>query len=207
MSNDTAMKSEIGPLLEEINKKGVQEAKAQKEEIISKAGQEAEKIISDARKEAEAIKAKAADDAAKTRAIVEADLKQASKSVQQICKNSINDIFTNAFSSLARQTFETDTAVIAEVINIIAKAMAQGKEIEVEIDTAVNEQKVKAAVLAVVKKEVSAGVEIKIAPGMSGVSVSKKGEQISYEVTPALVTEAMYKMLSRISKDVLGSKK
>ncbi len=207
MSGNRAMQSEIGPLLEEINKKGVEEAEAKKKQIISEAEAKASKIVLEAKTEAEAIVKKAKDSAAKTKAIVNADLAQASKSVQKICKNSLDDLFTGAFNALAKQTLESDTAVIAEVINTVATAMAQGKDIEVEVDNVVDIKKLKSAVMSKVKKDVSGGVEVKVAPGMSGVAVSKKGEMFSYEVTPALVTEAMYKMLSRISKEVLGSKK
>ncbi|MBN2803558.1 MAG: hypothetical protein JXR91_10710 [Deltaproteobacteria bacterium] len=207
MSENIAIQSEIGPLLEEINKKGVQEAEAKKVEIISDAEKNAAKIIADAKAEAELLIKKAKDEAAKAKEIVESDLKQASRSVQKICKNSLDELFTNAFTALAKQTMESDISVIANIVNVVAAAMAEGKEVSVEVDSAVDVEKLKTAILSKVKKEISSGVDVKIAPGMKGVAVSKKGENFSYEVTPAVVTEAMFKMLSKISKEILESKK
>lgn len=207
MSENTAIQSELGPLLEEINKKGVAEAEGKKEVILSDAEAQASKIIAEAKKQSAAIIKKANDEAAKTKEIVEADLQQASKSVLKICKNSLEDLFASAFNSLLEEKMSSDTAVIAEVINLIAGVMAEGKEIDVELDSAVDEQKLKSAILSKVNQEIAGGMNIRIAPGMNGIAVSKKGESFSYEVTPTLVADAMYKMLSRISNEVLGSRK
>lgn len=188
------MEVKLDSLIQKIKQDGVDEAKKQAGEIISKAQQEAAFLIENAQKQAASVVKTAETQAEKTRATTQAALQQAARDVVLTCKEKIKGMFSRALQMKVVDTLSAD--FLKEVIVSLAGSWQGERQLQIlanPSDLARLQELVYAQLKQDLRKTVVFSSDHRVG---KGIRIGIKDEHVYYDLTDESVAALLAERLS-----------
>ncbi len=197
------MAMDLKNLIEKVKKDGIEEAERQKSEILKKAEEEAAQIKNEAEKEKKSILDKAEKEAEKMQKNAEDAMKQAARDLILSLRDRITVLFDGVVKHKVSEELGSDN--LKEIVITLAEKFIESEGGPTEI--LLNEQQKKdleESLLSSFQKKLSEGVEIKADKDLkNGFKIGKKGTHSFYDFSDEAVSEAFYRFLNPMIRELL----
>ena len=185
------MTQELQPILEKIQREGVEKARAEADKIIAEAKKQAEELLKSSHAEAEKVSEKAQQEADAFTRRAEETVRQAARDTVMQVEKAVTALFTNLLLSEVNQALAQES-VITGLAQSAVKNYLNGKE---PIELAAGE-KLADALRAKLSAEAQNGLEILTdETAASGFRVRLSGGRVEHSFTGAAVADALAKRL------------
>jgi len=200
------MDAKLEGLIAKIKKDGIEEAKKSSESIIEKAEAQAKTIVDQAKKEAEKIISQGKQEAQKLKANTENSLKQAARDLLLTLKNEINGLFNGIIKRKIAQ--ELDPEFMSKLIVKIVESWSKEKQAALELLVSkADKQKLEALLFKGLKDKAKEEIEIKVSKTITrGFRIGIKGEDLHYDFTEEVLSEAFKEFLNPATSAMLDTK-
>lgn len=192
-------------LIAKIKKDGIEQAKAQAQQILDEAHVQAKAIIESANKESAALLARAKQEAKKLNDNTEAALRQAGRDLVLSLRQELTKIADAAFK--AKLDGQLDTAFLKElIIKLVASwPQKQGTSFEVLLSKQ-DAQKLQGLQACLLQQEAAKTIEIKVSKNIShGFLIGLKGQDVYYDFSDEAILEALKVFLTPAAAKTLES--
>lgn len=197
------MEVNLESLIAKIKKDGIEEAKAQAQEILDKAHSQAKALLDAARKEAEAVVAQAEKKAQQLTDNAEAALRQASRDLLLTLRQEI----TKMFEALIKEKIDgqLEAGFIKELILKFVAVWPKKDDVSFEVLLSQEDAKnLQNSLAASLKEAAEKTIEIKVSKNISkGFRIGVKGQNIYYDFSDEAILEALKVFLNPATKKLL----
>lgn len=197
------MAMDLKHVIEKVKKDGIEEAGRQKAEILKKAEDEAARIKDEAEKKKKSVLEKAEKEAEKTRKNAEDAMKQAARDLILSLRERITGLFDGVVRHKVSEELGSDN--LKEIVITLAEKFIETEGGPTEILLGEKQKKeLEDSLLSSFQEKLSEGVEIKADKELkNGFKIGKRGTHSFYDFSDEAVSEAFYKFLNPMIRELL----